>query len=268
MRTRLVSNKKSIARLFIDFDGTLTGLEGRQVVNSELYKSLLKDPGVKYGNAEFKPLSEMLVLLRADFSNGFHLGMKLTTHAKEFLQAALTDENIVPVIITRNRREYVNAILAFEGLTSEQLNRLIIKDVSDMMNTSHRHKYDLVAKVLKELKATEDDIYKIYDDSPKDRQEMLDAISNDIFHNNLSQAEVDAPNFLSGQCPWKQELETLQAAMSFSNVRLSSDANEPPHFGTRGSGSSLYAPASKTNSRATDQSTVVVTKPSSWCCWK
>lgn len=116
--------------LCLDFDGTLTNVPGREMVNSEFYKSLQVDPGNPYTTAIFK--SNLQEIFDRHFSDpNSSKDPLISESALRFLKEALKHREIQINIISRNRGDFIKAVMRHQGLTEEQISSIqfhIMKD--------------------------------------------------------------------------------------------------------------------------------------------
>jgi len=132
-------------RAYLNFDGTLTGCDGSKTIFTELYESLKKDPKRDYIEAEFLDPNEMKQKLQIGLQQQAYATMRLTKGACNFLKEMLALD--AQIIVTgRNRREYMKAILAFEGLSADERNKITIFDINNLEYGT----YDAVIKFANE----------------------------------------------------------------------------------------------------------------------
>src|SRR5262245_6826274 len=126
---------------FLDFDGTLTNRSGRSLIYetnqegkvigySEFYASLFKT-NLIFGthlysdtSREFKSRNNMFEIMGVTLMDGDPrlMNKSAKTSLKEILK-----ENGNVFIITLNRKEYVDALLEFEGFTTSERNQIEIQ---------------------------------------------------------------------------------------------------------------------------------------------
>ncbi|MDR3503822.1 MAG: hypothetical protein P4L79_14685 [Legionella sp.] len=126
--------------IFTDFDGTLSGREGGKTVFEEFYQSLLNGyvPRVSqdYRKPPLKDSDTVQSLFEAQFgpyNKKFNYDqpeadLLLSREAVEFLHDMLSNDDVSVQIITRNRADYIRALLTYQGFNAEELNKLGIFD--------------------------------------------------------------------------------------------------------------------------------------------
>lgn len=109
--------------IFCDFDGTLTSTVGQKTVNSKFYKSLyLNTQGTpRYSRYTMKNAGEVQQLLQQSFQSEGNKSYFISDKAVDFLKWALNQEAIEFVILTRNRPDYVQALLTFHEVPTEPI---------------------------------------------------------------------------------------------------------------------------------------------------
>ncbi len=166
--------------IFTDFDGTLSGRDGSKTVFSPFYQSLLQGyvPGAVNQEYRLTPLKNsdtIQSLFEKEFgpyNKDFNYeqpgaDLLLSREAVKFLHEMLKDENVSVQIITRNRQDYIRALLTYQGFTAEELNRLGICD-SLLKDRA----------VLQFLSTQTENVSCVYvlDDSKEDYNRMLSAV--------------------------------------------------------------------------------------------
>src|SRR3990167_9684115 len=108
-------------RCYLDFDGTLTGIAGGNLVNSAFYRNLQKNYGEDYVTAKFKSgmpdilehvLGDPLLKLVAE-------QIRVSPAAITFLKDMLTQGADIH-IISKNRSEYIQAVMKVCGLSDDE----------------------------------------------------------------------------------------------------------------------------------------------------
>ena len=163
------SKETPAIRLFLDFDGTLTGRPGRETVSSDLYKSLQKNREAFYSGAEFIEFKDMIVTLQKGLEK--NKDMKLVEGALCFLKTML-EYNAEIVIISRNRQEYIKAVLQAEGADEKEIAKIRIEDT----NTKIGNKLQVVASFLKNA-SSKADVIVVCDDALDDFFKMKQAVT-------------------------------------------------------------------------------------------
>lgn len=126
--------------IFTDFDGTLSGREGGKTVFEPFYQSLLNGyaPGkiLNYRQAPLKDKDTVQSLFEEKFGpynekfnyeqdGADHL---LSPEAVKFLHTMLSNDDVSVQIITKNRQDYIRALLTYQGFSEEELTKLGIFD--------------------------------------------------------------------------------------------------------------------------------------------
>lgn len=161
-----------LIRLYLDFDGTLSGRRGSECVFSALYRTLQTDQKANYGDAKFVDEKEMVSKLKEGFEKPEYKTMQMSDGAFKFLDDML-DLNAEIILISRNRKEYIRAVLLNAGMSLEKLAKIDINDV----NTLHAGKYGVVTGI--ERKATtKAQVTVVCDDDHGDYTQMTGAVKN------------------------------------------------------------------------------------------
>lgn len=149
---------------FFDFDGTLTSLDGSRTVFSDLYQSLCEPmPVFHYNDAKFKP--DFLSILKSGLALESNKKLRLTAEAYKTLQTLINKQAII-YLISRNRSEYIQAMLELAGIQSDDLHIIGIIEM-DKKNKDH-HVYQLVQQHQDGTPI----ICGVADDSPSDAETM------------------------------------------------------------------------------------------------
>ncbi|MFJ1267197.1 hypothetical protein ACD661_01360 [Legionella lytica] len=165
--------------IFTDFDGTLSGREGGKTVFEPFYQSLLNGyvSGViqDYRQAPLKDSATIQGLFETQFGpyrEGFDYNqpdadLLLSREAVVFLHDMLNNEDVSVKIITRNRQDYIQALLTYQGFSTEELSKLVISD--------SLRKDTAVQRFL----SAQPDISTVYvlDDSLTDYNQMVNAVA-------------------------------------------------------------------------------------------
>ncbi|WP_133137373.1 hypothetical protein [Legionella rowbothamii] len=126
--------------IFTDFDGTLSGREGGKTVFGLFYQSLLSGyvPGVQqdYRATPLKDSDAVQSLFETKFGpykKDFNYDqpetdLLLSREAVEFLHNMLSNDDVSVQIITKNRKDYIRALLTYQGFNPDELNKLGIFD--------------------------------------------------------------------------------------------------------------------------------------------
>ena len=155
----------------LDFDGTLTQVPGKELVFTPFYQGLLDKehyPSPDEANNYLLPMkSNCKDLIRQAFTSTD--ARSVTTGALAYLKMSTGFTNATTLIISRNQRQYITALLELGGLTPEQISRIQIYDV---------HKMGVMGKggvLLSVLSADRDVPFThilAYDDYAKDMEEV------------------------------------------------------------------------------------------------
>ena len=163
-------------RCYLDFDGTLTGIAGGNLVNSAFYRNLQKNYGEDYVTAKFKSgmpdilehvLGDPLLKLVAE-------QIRVSPAAITFLKDMLTQGADIH-IISKNRSEYIQAVMKVCGLSDDEVSRMLIHDTNDMGRMPIGGKGSVVRQVESRGPA---EVTLVCDDSPEDLKLMVEAVSS------------------------------------------------------------------------------------------
>lgn len=201
--------------IYSDYDGTLTQRSGNKTVFTPFYQSLLQGykTGVtqdSYKNPPLKSETEVQELFEAKFGkydNHFDhtqidADMLISADAVTFLHEILKNEQIKLRIITKNRKDYIQAMLQYQGFTSEEINKIIIFDSGLKMQS-----------VLTDLQPyPHKEVRKIYilDDSKPDFGQMLRAVKIRGFKDE----QIQQYNLMPGQFEWSSYQHNIQQLFS------------------------------------------------------
>jgi hypothetical protein len=164
-------------RLYLDFDGTLTFCGGSQTISSALYSSLTTGSNRdKYWLADYRQRAEMIATLKEGLEKPENASMKMVNGALDFINNMIESKAEV-VIVSRNRKEYIEALLVSEGLAEQQLNHIIIKDIKDLLKRGN--KKNIVLDHEQEAK-TAAQTTVVCDDDAQDFELMKQAIEENI----------------------------------------------------------------------------------------
>lgn len=158
-----------------DFDGTLAGCSGREVMRSALFLSLLKIPGSFIDTAEFKPREEALLLVEAAFKLPENASMNLSPEAVAFLKKRLQEQDTAVFIISHNKREYIKLALEACGLNQEEIAKIVIQGRQEMPTRLGIGKLRAVKTCMASLCSdflSRLELLAIYDDERKNCEEM------------------------------------------------------------------------------------------------
>ena len=120
--------------VFTDFDGTITGIPGNNLINSEEYKNL-------FNRGESKSYDKYEGLKKEpDLSNNLGLLINKTPQANiseqatKFLKAAIQN-NIDIVIVSKNREDYIRLLLKKNNIDDSKININCQKPKNEVVNT-------------------------------------------------------------------------------------------------------------------------------------
>lgn len=185
-RQLLEQKEQASIRLYLDFDGTLTGRSGSECVFTGLYKSLQTNPETSYSDCTFK--ADIVDRIKAGFAQEENKTMQMERSAFEFLQEMLrqgADINIV----SRNRKEYIRAVLLAEGIPLESVNKITIYDVKDLASGKH-------GAVLRDMmEKTPVKVTVVCDDDPRDCKAMVAALQEGEVQTKLISRSVPPGQF-------------------------------------------------------------------------
>lgn len=158
-------------KFYLDFDGTLSDRKGSQCVFSNLYRSLQLNSSDSYEVCHFK--QNMVDLLRAGFTLPENRAMRMSKGALKFLEDMITEGAEVN-IISRNRKEYIRAVLSVEGMDSKQIEKITIRDVNDLISSNGKY---LTVLNMEQSKTKPAKVAVVCDDDPSDCEAMKKAVT-------------------------------------------------------------------------------------------
>jgi len=225
MFTQKKGNKESnevLIRCYLDFDGTLSGIVGSDTVNSELYESLqIKNkPTDDYADASFIDKKEMLARMEAGFKKEENKGMMMSQEAADFV-SKMIQKNADIIIISKNRKDYINAVLELAGL-GDIANKISIKDIRDIEEHDEGDKRNMVLNHEKSVKQKAT-IVVIGDDNPDDFDDMYRALQE----SGYSKDDVLAYTADAGQFKWADNTKEVlvKAALKTPDLSRSSSTS-------------------------------------------
>ncbi len=197
-----MNNRKPIIEILTDFDGTMTEVPGSRLVFARFYQSLLLDPRAGY-KSQLLPREIILKIMKHVFieqaiDTEKRDPRRLSEAALRFLNYAANHEQIGICIISKNQVDYIKALLSFEGLTDEQIDRITI--------IAPAEKYSVACLYLKSKSPQQ--VY-IYDDVIEDAKAMQMAASQCC-------QDVHLVNNEPGQFNWDAELETIKKKLQIT----------------------------------------------------
>lgn len=182
-----------ITRFYLDFDGTLTGREGSACVSSDFYQDLQLDPRADYSYACFR--GNMVDLIKTGLALPENKTMRMSEGALSFLKTMLTQGADIN-IVSRNRKEYIKAVLLAEGMEAELIQKITICDANDLLLTG---KYQAVVDLEKSKKAPAG-VVIICDDNSMDCKAMTKAVKD----NNDAKTTVISHSEFAGTFDWQK----------------------------------------------------------------
>ncbi len=171
--------------LYLDFDGTLTGVDGNTAVNSDLYKSLQINSNDEYHAAVFKNDTEIANILSLEGQKFLDASMTIQDNAAQFLKSALENPNIIMRIVSKNRAEYIKAMLRYSKFTEDQIGKIKIYDtrgISELRKLSRQDQnkrtivYNDLTQLIKDKTITR---VCVFDDNNADLN-LMNAAADDV----------------------------------------------------------------------------------------
>jgi hypothetical protein len=188
--------------IYTDFDGTVTGKVGSTTVFSPFYQSLLAGYSVgkiqDYRQTPMKSREEVQQLFEEQFglfNDSFDYTQNDTTmlmsaDAVTFFHELLKKEQVTINIITRNRADYITALLSYQGFSEEEIKKITFDDSG--------YKFDAVNRDLNKLKEKPAYLYILDDDGKSDYPAMYQAAQL----NSYKVDQIHGYNELPGQFKW------------------------------------------------------------------
>ncbi|EKD72249.1 MAG: hypothetical protein ACD_45C00730G0003 [uncultured bacterium] len=170
------SKETPVIQVFTDFDGTLTGRPGGETVVDVLYRSLQKNPNTSFDRATFLAEKEMVAKLQAGLKEEKNKDMGLVEGAAKFLQTML-NYNAEIVLVSKNRKEYIAAVLQAAGMSKQNISKILIIDRNDLMKVGGS-KERAVTEYLKDPAHKAAAITVVSDDDLKDFFAMRQAVTD------------------------------------------------------------------------------------------
>jgi hypothetical protein len=190
MESHNSGNSKKV--LFIDFDGTLTDLEGHKLVQeNKFYDSLFEQP--EYGWGNYTPYQagvikdNALEIIKEEFSGETYRDEKRVTESGvTFLNVVPNQENVYAFIVTNNRKGYVKPMLELEGISLDKIGILSLVDGFCGYTSDPRFEAKLKEKIKNDFN----------DDDAKKRgvEALLDALI-EIANEDKTEAELSNAQF-------------------------------------------------------------------------
>ena len=246
--------------IFCDFDGTLTKRDGQKTINADFYQSLYDEKELykpegyikEDGDVDLpkrkvmKDQETVMELFRQKFgvyNSNFNWQqadseLLMSPEAVDFLHKMLESNDITVKIVTRNRTDYIQAMMRFQGFSENEIAKLTVAQNID----NKKHAINLPKKVYLDREFVAEDgvdrqIY-IFDDSKSDCKAMRNAAIDCHYSSN----EIHSYSELPGKFEWnkyskeiqerltvKSEETTEKQPMSFDNLNPKSwDSLESP----------------------------------------
>lgn len=195
--------------IYSDFDGIATNRPGSATVFSPFYASLLQSAIIQdnYKDPLMKGETEVQALFEEKFGKydehfdftKTDADMLISRDAVTFFHEVLKNDQITLKFITKNRKDYIQAMLQYQGFTSEEINRIAIFD-SGLKSTDVFH--DLMAQPNK------NEVSHVYvlDDSPSDFAQMVRGVQFGGFKNE----QIRQYNKKPGQFEWARYQQDIQ----------------------------------------------------------
>lgn len=185
--------------ILTDFDGTMTRIAGEKGINYGFYRSLFTaNTEAGYSRDPMKSDSEIQRLLNDHFGPydvnnpprgvmGSVLGqaepqdtsvLLISPEAVKALKKALQDPEVAVNIVTKNRAQYVQALMRYQGFTDEEIQRVNIMELSN--------KYEDSTDYLNRIRGNvdKDALFIIKDDNIEDYMNMERAVRHFGFTQN------------------------------------------------------------------------------------
>lgn len=214
--------------IYSDFDGTLTQRAGQDTIISAFYQSLLEGykPGVEqfYREPPLKSEAEVQQLFTAKFGKydtdfdhqQADADLLICPEAVTLLHEVLKNDQIRVRIVTKNRKDYIQAMLQYQGFTPEEMFKLEIFDSG--------LKFQAVTQDLfTQPKAEAINSVYVLDDSTADLNQMLLAVRMCGF----KPEQIHQHNLKPGQFAWLDYLRAIQSSLSTAEDSVSETTATP-----------------------------------------
>jgi len=189
-------NQRHIA-IYTDFDGTVTGTEGSKAVFSPFYNSLLvPGSGSDYKSCRMKSPEEVASIFAQNDAYLKSINMLMSDKAVAFFHTALASSDISVTIVTKNRADYIIAMLKHQGFSDAEISQLKIKDSG--------YKYNDVQIDLNSYETKAEHLY-ILDDSKADFSEMMRAAQDA----GIKEHQISAYRCEVGSFAWDKYQEDI-----------------------------------------------------------
>lgn len=131
---KILSSQKLQSRYYVcNFDGLLTKVTYDKLMHDNFYLSLFVNPNsYKFNNAitQMKDNEVIDAIVHAHLHDEMS-DYRLTRNAVSFLTEMLHYSSEI-IILSRNRKEYIQALLRLERFTEDEINRIIICDTNTL----------------------------------------------------------------------------------------------------------------------------------------
>jgi hypothetical protein len=204
--------------IYCDFDGTLTQRTGASTVFTAFYQSMFAGfIGViqkDYLTPSFKSADEMQRKFEEKFGkytmpynySAQDTEFLLSVNALEFLKSVIKYHEIHFFIVTKNRPEYIKAMLRYQGLTPYEISKINFKS---SMNKYHDVRNDHTAG----------DYYFLFDDDQKDLEAMHNAVKEKIHESRINVFHTKKP----GNFDWPKHLNDIQSILIIDKIKKTSE---------------------------------------------
>jgi 2-hydroxy-3-keto-5-methylthiopentenyl-1-phosphate phosphatase len=219
--------------MLTDFDGTITGKSGSETVFTSFYQSLLGEgKRADYYSRSFKSAQEVQKLFEekfGKFDSNFDYSQKdagilMSKEAVSFFKEALHNHDHSILIITKNRKDYIQALFRFHGFTEDEINKLTINDSGLKYEAAMNHLTSV------EYRQNRPDYIYILDDNREDYQEMVRAVE---IWSKLHSEQIKQYNESPGQFKWAQYQQDIQTLTPIQNqLNTTSPEGNTPDCGT------------------------------------
>lgn len=179
---------------FVDCDGILTRTAGEDTLNSHLYSLLLADGD----SLKLKSYDEVRRIMEVELNKPENAQFRLRPGALNYLQGLLATGDRV-CILSENQATYIKALLSFEGMKEEDINKLLMLDRHELL--ANGGKGQTVENV---LAVTNVKVVNVVEDDP----EHLADITSHIQHYYSIKGLAPKINFLD-KIPKSEEVLTV-----------------------------------------------------------
>jgi 2-hydroxy-3-keto-5-methylthiopentenyl-1-phosphate phosphatase len=244
-----------------DFDGTITNRAGLTTVRSPFYQSLLVKPEnhkqgeliVDYRKPALK--EDIQELFKAKFGNSVDYNkpdadLLMSPETVAFFHEALKSENVTVYILTKNRKDYIQALFTYQGFSPEEIKKLIIVDSG--------FKYNDLNDYLKFRLKNEDspDILYILDDSAEDYKAMVLSATE----SNYSEKKIQSYNEKPGAFQWSKYQSEIRATLAAAPASEAPASAAPASEAPASAAPASAAPASEAPASAAPASAAPASK--------